>query len=110
NFLGDKVSNVLPDSRDGTLFAALAHGHFGVKIHRSLDGGKTWDEVATPAYPEKPAGLEENDPWGKPLPWSMKLAWTLVAGHASEPGTIWCGSIPGGLFRSDDRGDSWALN
>jgi len=28
-FLGDNVSMVLADARDGTLFAALDHGHFG---------------------------------------------------------------------------------
>ena len=38
-FLGDHVSMVLPDPRDGTLYAALSHGHFGAKLHRSTDGG-----------------------------------------------------------------------
>ena len=39
-----------------------------------------------------------------------KLLWTLEAGHADAPGRIWAGTIPGGLFRSDDRGDTWALD
>lgn len=29
--------------------------------------------------------------------------------RADQPSTIYCGTIPGGLFRSDDRGDSWQL-
>ena len=41
HFLGDPVSMLLPD-RDGTLYAALNLGHFGVKLHRSEDGGKSW--------------------------------------------------------------------
>ncbi len=31
-------------------------------------------------------------------------------GGADRPGTLWAGTIPGGLFRSDDRGASWRLN
>src|SRR5947209_6869555 len=37
-------------------------------------------------------------------------SWALEPGHASEPGVLWCGTLPGGLFRSRDRGDSWELN
>jgi photosystem II stability/assembly factor-like uncharacterized protein len=33
----------------------------------------------------------------------------LVAGAASEPGVLWCGTIPGGLFRSTDRGATWQM-
>ena len=38
-FLGEPVSALLPDPRDGALYAALNLGHFGVKLHRSDDGG-----------------------------------------------------------------------
>ena len=27
----------------------------------------------------------------------------------TEPGEIWCGTLPGGLFRSTDHGDSWQM-
>jgi hypothetical protein len=30
-------------------------------------------------------------------------------GGAGEPGVLWAGTIPGGLFRSADRGESWSL-
>src|SRR4051812_26341705 len=36
-FLGDNCPMFLPDERDGTLYAALSHGHFGSKFHRSPD-------------------------------------------------------------------------
>lgn len=51
SFLGDSVSMVLEDPRDGTLYAALNLGHFGVKLRRSRDGGASWEEVASPQYP-----------------------------------------------------------
>ncbi|MDX1388780.1 MAG: exo-alpha-sialidase, partial [Acidobacteriota bacterium] len=42
-FVGDRATNVLHDSRDGTLYAAFDLGHFGVKLQRSGDGGESWD-------------------------------------------------------------------
>jgi hypothetical protein len=35
--------------------------------------------------------------------------WTLETGGADEPGVLWAGTIPGGLFRSADRGETWSL-
>ncbi len=55
-FLGDNVGMVLPDRRDGHVYAAIGHGHFGSKMHRSPDGGETWEECAVPAYPAPPEG------------------------------------------------------
>ena len=43
------------------------------------------------------------------LPTLPALASRFAAGHADHPGRIYCGTIPGGLFRSDDRGDSWQI-
>jgi hypothetical protein len=102
-FLGQPVTIVLPDRRDGTLYAALNLGHFGVKLHRSTDGGAGFEEIAAPRYPEKPAGSDD------PTPWSVQLVWSLEAGGPDEPGALWAGTIPGGLFRSPDRGESWEL-
>ncbi len=100
SFLGDPVSAVLPDRRDGQLYAALSLGHFGVKLHRSGDGGASWEECAAPAYPVTPNS--ETAP-------STSLIWVLEAGGQDEPGVLWAGTIPGGLFRSTDCGDSWNL-
>ncbi len=110
-FLGDNVSMVLPDARDGTLFAALDHGHFGCKMQRSCDGGQSWQECAVPTYPPQPE--EEQPPnamGGKPAPWNLELVWALESGGRDEPGVLWAGTIPGGLFRSADAGDTWELN
>jgi len=107
DFLGDNVSLTLTDRRDGRHYAALDHGHFGVKLHRS--NGEEWEEIATPTYPPKPEGLEENDMWGRPLAWSTARVWAMEAGGAKEPGVLWCGTLPGGLFRSTDHGASWEM-
>lgn len=103
SFLGDPVTMVLDDARDGTLYAALNLGHFGVKLRRSQDGGRSWSEVAAPAFPEGLAGGEGEQPP------SVHQVWSLAAGGSGEPGLLWAGAIPAGLFRSGDRGESWRL-
>ena len=111
-FVGDPVSIVLPDPRDGWVYAALGHGHFGVKLHRSSDGGQSWEECKAPEYPKKPEGTPDImcPTRNIPIPWSLDLIWSLEAGGDDQPATLWCGTIPGGLFRSTDRGSSWELN
>ena len=107
-FLGDNVPLSLVDRRDGAWYAVLDHGHFGPKLHRSDDAGATWSEIALPAFPPKPEGFEDKDMWGRDREWATKNIWALeIAPDA--PGGLWCGTMPGGLFRSNDRGDSWAL-
>ena len=95
DFLGDAVSMVLAHGK--TLYAALALGHFGVKLRRSDDDGKSWQEVAAPAFAKQADGTDGP---------SVSLIWELVLG---KDGTLWAGTIPGGLFRSGDRGASWSL-
>jgi hypothetical protein len=110
HFLGENLVATLPDPRDGAIYAAIQFGHFGPKLNRSDDGGKTWTEITSPTYPEKPADLEDVIEWsGLPVPWSVQLIWSLEVADPAQPGTIWCGTIPGGLFRSEDRGASWKI-
>lgn len=108
DFLGDNVTLTLSDSRDGATYAALNHGHFGIKLHRRDKGG-AWQEITAPKYPPKPEGLNDLDGWGRPVNWSTQLIWALETGGADEPGTLWAGTMPGGLFRSRDRGESWEM-
>lgn len=108
-FLGDNVSLTLRDPRDGAWYAALDHGHFGAKLQRSRDGGVTWHEIAVPAYPTPPEGHVEKDFLGREIPWRLIRFWCLTPGLASQPGRLWAGTLPGGLFRSDDHGESWHL-
>jgi hypothetical protein len=99
-FLASPVTYVLDDPRDGALYVALSHGHFGCKLHRSDDRGATWVELPCPAYPKSEA----------PDAPALQMIWCMAAGGANEPGVIWAGTLPGGLFKSTDRGATWALN
>jgi hypothetical protein len=109
-FLGDNVSMVLVDPRERTMWAALDHGHFGAKLHCSEDEGATWSEAASPAFPPKPEGYQDVEPaGGRPIPWTVLRVWALEAAGEDDPRVLWCGTIPGGLFRSEDGGTSWQL-
>jgi len=103
HFLGDPVTITLPDTRDGSLYAALNLGHFGVKLHRKDAGSDTWTELAAPAYPPKPEDSDDK------ADWATKLIWSLEPGGPDQPGVLWAGTLPGGLFKSSDRGESWQL-
>ncbi len=111
-FAGVSVNAILHDPRDHRLYAALGHGHFGQKLHASDDGGATWTEIAAPAYPPKPDHVPDIiDPMRNTvIPWRLELIWTIEPAGADQPGTLWCGTIPGGLFESRDRGATWTLN
>ena len=98
DFAGIPVTAVLRDPRDDAIYAMLKHGHFGSKLHRSYDGCKSWIEIAAPAFPPDAAG----EP-------SLFQVWTLEAGGPSQPGRLWAGAIPAGLFVSNTCGASWQL-
>lgn len=103
SFLAEPVSMLLPPpattgSGGGRMFAALNLGHFGTKLQGSDDGGKTWTELAVPSYPPQPEGAEGPA-------WKLQQIWSLERVGS----TLWAGTNPGGLFRSDDEGASWQL-
>src|SRR5437763_9278611 len=106
DFLGEPVTQHLHDPRDGTLYAVLTLGHFGAKLRRSADGGATWEECGVPVYPD---GATYPGRDSQPKPASLTEIWALEAGGPDEPGVLWAGTIPGGLFRSADRGATWQL-
>ena len=54
---GALVNFVARDPHSGALWAALGHGHWGAKLSRSTDGGKTWNDATQIKYPR-----------GRPLP------------------------------------------
>lgn len=116
-FPGVPVTMMFEDPRDGTLFAALNHEHFGPKLHRKSAHGE-WTEVGTPAFPavDSAGSAESSDsnsdeasspPSDAP---SVKGIWSLESAGESHPGWLWAGTISGGLFLSKDQGDSWELN
>src|SRR5688572_2873565 len=111
---GVGVNFVARDPHTGTLWAALGHGHWGAKLSRSVDEGKTWQDAPQITYPEGARYLD-NPPDaapGEPKQPAFKAAklqklWAIAFG---PPGRMYVGTIPGGLFVSDDAGESFSLN
>lgn len=102
SFEGVPVSIAYADERIGTWWACLDNGHWGVKLHRSPDRGKTWEEVPAPAYPE---GAEVKDG----VPATTRYIWAMANGGKKNPSRLWIGTDPGGLFMSEDGGNSFQL-
>lgn len=109
-FLGDPVTIAMHDPRDGSTYAALRLGHFGCKLHRR-DADGSWREVTAPAFPEKPADapIVREPMRGDEVPWKVDQIWALAPDYSTDGG-LWLGTIPGGLFHSSDRGETWTLN
>jgi len=101
HFPGMQVTMVAADKAGLTMLAAIDEGHFGVKLHRSTDGGAHWTEVAAPSFP----AVEEGEGDGP----SVSLVWSLEPDADGSLERVWAGTIPAALFRSDDQGDSWSL-
>lgn len=118
---GIPVCYAARDPRDGTLWVSLDHGHWGPKLSRSRNGGATWEDVLSLKYPYgaryivKVLPTPDFDPLapaGEPeyADATVFKIWMLAFGNLSQPGRLYAGTIPGGLFVSDDGGESWELN
>jgi photosystem II stability/assembly factor-like uncharacterized protein len=113
---GMGVNFVARDPHTDTLWALLGHGHWGAKLSRSADGGKTWEDAPQIKYPEGarylalPDPSEDNPEMSGPVTAraaTLLKLWCLAFGPR---GTIYIGTIPGGLFESHDGGESFTLN
>jgi len=94
-FVGDPVTLALPTEQG--LVAALNLGHFGAKLRR-LEGD-TWVELEVPVYPEQPEDAEDD------VKWSLVQIWSL----ATRGEQLLAGTIPGGLFATEDPAKGWTL-
>jgi hypothetical protein len=110
-FFGHVVSHVMQDPRDPkTVLAGVKTGHLGPTVFRTTDGGKTWNEAKEPP---KFAGqgpfsmFDEIVPPKEPKPRSVSQVFWLTPSPASRPGEWWAGTVPHGMFRSKDAGQTW---
>jgi hypothetical protein len=87
------------------LYASQSGDWFGQLIHRSNDGGKTWETVGNEFVYEGGVGTHQ---WydGTPHPWEFKRVWHLEP-SLSDPDTVYAGVEDAALFRSTDGGQSW---
>ncbi len=114
---GVGVNYVARDPYTGTLWAALGHGHWGAKLSKSTDGGATWADASQVKYPEGAKYLAPPDPSPEedestPQRFATRTAtllklWALGFG---PNGRVYVGTIPGGLFVSEDGGETFELN
>lgn len=95
---GWSVAHMAADLRHDPprLYAAASHWAWGPTVSHSDDGGKTWVQRSPGlAFPED-MGI------------SVAAVWHVEPGPASQPGVVYAGTQPGGMFRSADWGESWA--
>ncbi|MBM3990627.1 MAG: hypothetical protein FJ298_06400 [Planctomycetes bacterium] len=116
---GTGVNYVARDPSSGRLWALLGHGHWGAKLSVSDDGGASWrDNAAQVKFPDGARYIGQDmfedaaSDFG--VGWrvvtrkaTLQKLWTIAFG---ADGTIWIGTIPGGLFSSRDGGASFELN
>ncbi len=82
-----------------------------MKLHRAEAGTRQWTEIDSPKYPvvndaNSSQDADSESPGTGP---SVQQIWELVTGGEDQPGVLWAGTIPGGLFKSEDNGSSWRL-
>jgi photosystem II stability/assembly factor-like uncharacterized protein len=95
-FAGNQIHHFVRDDRDhGTLLVAVNNDWFGPDIQRSSDWGRTWKPTQGGVRYGKDSGL------------SVKRIWHVRPGRPTEPGVVYAGVDPAGLFRSGDNGATW---
>jgi photosystem II stability/assembly factor-like uncharacterized protein len=89
---GFSIYHAIRDPRDGALYACT-NFFGGGAVHRSDDGGETWERFEV--------GLPEDGEL------KLNATWHVEPGGDGE---LWLGGDPGVLFRSTDRGQTWEVN
>lgn len=99
-YLGHIIHHIISDPRNPNVVVMAAKtGHLGPTIFRSTDAGATWSEAKSPpAFPK--IGDDEKAR-------SVNANFWLTPGHETEKSVWYAGTVPPGLFRSEDDGDTW---
>ena len=105
SFPGREVYHVKGSPADPSRIYAASSGWGGHSMHRSEDGGLTWDPVSSEFSYEGETGTHR---WydGSAHPWEFARVWHLEP-SLTDPDTVWAGVEDAALFRSRDGGDSW---
>jgi len=87
------------------LYASQTSDWFGQVVHRSDDGGKTFETVSNNfVYDGDPGTHQWYD--GTQHPWEFKRVWYFEP-SPSDPDTVYAGVEDAALFRSSDGGQTW---
>ena len=99
-FPGWRVLNMACDTRRDPprLYASFNHDVWGALIAKSDDGGETWEQRSKGLAFPKDMGL------------AIDTIWAVTPGGEGEPGVVYAGTSPAGLFRSEDWGHTWEQN
>ena len=115
HFTGWQIDYAVRDPRNGRLHVAASHMQWGPHLHRSDDGGESWEETPAPEFQGETYSYSDWDPATDTLlppqahEASLERVWTIEPGPASQPGLLYAGVDPAALFISTDAGDSWEL-
>jgi photosystem II stability/assembly factor-like uncharacterized protein len=87
------------------IYASQTSDWFGQVIHRSDDGGQTWQPVGNDFQYDGVPGAHQS--WdGTPHPWEFTRVWHLEP-SLTDPDAVYAGVEDAALFRSTDGGQSW---
>jgi photosystem II stability/assembly factor-like uncharacterized protein len=87
------------------IYASQASDWFGQVVHRSDDGGKTWQTVGNEfKYATEPGKHQWYD--GTPHPWEFKRVWHFEP-SPKERDSVYAGVEDAALFHSSDGGATW---
>jgi photosystem II stability/assembly factor-like uncharacterized protein len=87
------------------IYASQSSSWFGQVVHRSDDGGKSWQTVGNEfAYEGVPGTHQWYD--GTAHPWEFKRVWHFEP-SLTDPDTVCAGVEDAALFRSTDGGQTW---
>ncbi|WP_433829784.1 WD40/YVTN/BNR-like repeat-containing protein [Actinoplanes sp. CA-015351] len=87
------------------IWASASGGWFGQVIHRSDDGGVTWEQVDHDFAYQPPVG---DHLWydGTSRPWEFKRIWHIEPSR-TDPDVVYAGAEDAALYKSTDGGQKW---
>ena len=87
------------------LYASQSSDWFGQVIHRSNDGGKSWETMGNEFLYEGTPGTHQ---WydGTPHPWEFKRVWHLEP-SLNDPDMVYAGVEDAAIFLSKDGAQTW---
>ena len=94
---GWTISHMAVDTRrsPARIYAAGGHWAWGRVVAWSDDGGESWEQ--------RSPGLSFPEDMGV----SVLGVWNVRPGPAEQPGVVYAGTQPAGLFKSENWGESW---